>query len=131
MNPETPPCWSAGKQVLAAVAALSIASPTFASEPCEVIDNVSEYYERKEQAIMLMQYEEIVVRATSGEIRCADDKSAKRQVCMVDGQGEILVEGAGRSSKIIRLNTDELGEVHMFASGDLSCALKSEFDRYR
>ena len=116
---------------IAGISALTISTAANAASDCDIIDSVAEYYERKEQAIILMQYEDLVVRATGGEIRCEEDKSGKRQVCMVNGQGEILVEGGDRSAKIIRLNTDELGEVHIYASGDLSCALKSEFDRYR
>lgn len=119
------------KLFITGVAIVLAPTASFADSDCDIVDSVTEYYERKEAAIILMQYEDLVVRATGSEIRCEEDAKQKRQVCMVNGEGEILVEGGERSAKIIRLNTDELGEVHIYASGDLSCGLKSEFDRNR
>ncbi|MEL6619327.1 MAG: hypothetical protein AAFP16_10660 [Pseudomonadota bacterium] len=78
-----------------------------------------------------MQYDSLVIRATGGAIRCSEDVDQNRQVCLVDGKGELLVEGGDRAPHIIALKTDEMGEVHIYASADLSCGFKADFDKYR
>ncbi len=99
-----------------------------ASDSCVIRDDAGLYEERKEQSILLMQYGNQVLRATDGKIRCGEDAASARLICSVDGKGEILIEGSDRGPRIITLTTDEMGEVHVYATGDLSCGLKSDFN---
>ena len=98
-----------------------------AGESCTIRSDAGFYEERKQQAILLMQYGDQVLRATGGEIRCAEDSASTRLVCSVEGQGEILVEGSDRAPSVITLTTDEKGEVHVYPGGDLSCGLSKDF----
>lgn len=98
-----------------------------ASESCTIHTDASFYQARKEQAILLMKYGEQVLRATGGKIRCAEDNASARLVCSVEGQGEMLVEGPDRAPSVVTLTTDEMGEVHVYPGGDLSCGLAKDF----
>ncbi len=75
-----------------------------------------------------MQYKDIVVRATDGKIRCNEDAKNTRQVCVVEGRGEILVVGGDAPEQVIRLNNEKMGEVHIYATGDVTCGLQSDFN---
>lgn len=92
---------------------------------CEISSDAGLYYERAEQAIILTQYENIVLRATDGKIRCVEEKQNTRQKCLIDGPGEILVE-ADRGLFVVRMSGNERHELHVYASGDLSCGLMDE-----
>lgn len=113
------------------VSATVLAMPLYASDACEITSDTISYYEKRENAVMLMQYADLVIRATDGNISCSEEVGENRQVCLVDGKGELLVEGGDRAPHIIEMNSDALGEVHIYASADLSCGLKSDFDRFR
>lgn len=92
---------------------------------CEISSDVALYHERAEQAIILTQYENIVLRATDGKIRCVEEKQNARQECLIDGPGEILVE-ADRGLFVVRVSGNDRHELHVYASGDLSCGLTEE-----
>ena len=111
---------------LAVCAAVFSDASAMASESCTIRTDASFYEARKEQAILLMQYGEQVLRATGGKIRCAEDSASARLVCSVEGQGEILVEGPDRAPSVVTLTTDEMGEVHVYPGGDLSCGLAKD-----
>lgn len=102
---------------------LPVSSTAQASE-CEIISDVGLYYERLEQAIMLMEYKDIVVRATDGKIRCEEDAGNARQVCSVEGPGEMLIDSE-RGTFVVRLPADSMSEVQIYQTGDLSCGPKS------
>ena len=112
---------------LALCASVFTASSAMASESCTIRSDASFYEARKQQAIVLVQYGDQVLRATGGKIRCAEDNASARLVCSVEGQGEILVEGADRAPSVVTLSTDEMGEVHVYSGGDLSCGLAKDF----
>lgn len=117
-----------GKSAFALVTATSfIAAPVYASDPCNITSDTVRYYEKRETAILLLQYGDIVIRATGGKIRCAEDAANSRQICSVEGKGELLIEGGDRPPSIITLNTDDPGEVHIYDTADLSCGLASDF----
>lgn len=105
------------------------ASGSSASANCEIVDKAEVYYERKEVAIMLMQYHDLVLRATDGKIRCMEDEGAGRLVCLTAGKAEILIEGAQRAPAVVRLTRDEPSEVQLYSTGDLACGLQTEFKR--
>ena len=98
-----------------------------AETACTIIDDAGTYNTQRNQAIVLMQYQDLVVRATGGKIRCSEDSANARQICDVEGRGELLVEGGGAAAKVIRLNTDAKGQVHLYATGDVACGLASDF----
>lgn len=100
------------------------ASSTAQATECEIISDVGLYYERLEQAHVLMEYKDIVVRATDGKIRCEEDAGNARQVCSVDGPGEMLVDSE-RGTFVVRLPADTASEVQIYQTGDLSCGPKS------
>lgn len=102
---------------------LPVSSTAKASE-CEIISDVGLYYERLEQAIMLMEYKDIAVRATDGKIRCEEDTGNARQVCSVEGPGEMLIDSE-RGTFVVRLPADSMSEVQIYQTGDLSCGPKS------
>lgn len=103
-------------------------TPVAAGAACDLSSDPALYAERLDQAIILMQYKDLVVRATGGKIRCAEDTNNSRQICKVEGRGEMLVEGGDRAPQVIRLTTDAVGAVHIYASGDISCGLQSDFE---
>jgi len=113
---------------LALCATVFAAASAMASESCTIRGDASIYEARKQQAILLMQYGDQVLRATGGKIRCAEDSASARLVCSVEGQGEILVEGSDRAPSVVTLTTDEMGEVHVYPGGDLSCGLARDFN---
>lgn len=100
------------------------ASSAAEAAECEIISDVGLYYERLEQAIMLMEYKDIVVRATDGKIRCEEDAGNARQVCSVEGSGEMLIDSE-RGTFVVRLPADTVSEVQIYQTGDLSCGPKS------
>ncbi|WP_298984027.1 hypothetical protein [uncultured Roseibium sp.] len=104
--------------------ALSPVSSAAEAAECEIISDVSLYYERLEQAIMLMEYKDIVVRATDGKIRCEEDARNARQLCSVEGPGEMLIDSE-RGTFVVRLPADTASEVQIYQTGDLSCGPKS------
>lgn len=108
------------------VAIFSTAS-AMASESCTISTDASLYEARKQQAILLMQYGDQVLRATGGKIRCAEDSASARLVCSVEGKGEVLVEGSDRAPSVVTLTTEEMGELHVYSGGDLSCGLAKDF----
>ena len=105
------------------LAFLPVSSTAQAAE-CEIISDAGLYYERLEQANMLMEYKDIVVRATDGKIRCEEDTGNARQVCSVEGSGEMLVDSE-RGTFVVRLPADTVSEVQIYQTGDLSCGPKS------
>ncbi|MEO0917561.1 MAG: hypothetical protein AAFY31_11365 [Pseudomonadota bacterium] len=72
-----------------------------------------------------MQYGETVLRATDGKIRCQEETSDARLVCLVDGPGEMLVDAAS-GTLVVRMAGAQQHSVHVYASGDLSCGLASD-----
>jgi len=114
-----------------AVAGLCAPAANAAAEPCEIVSDGAAYAQARDRAVLLLQHGQMVLRATDGKIRCSEDASSKRQICAVDGPGEMLIEGGNRAPRLVRLTTQEPGEVHVYDTGDLSCGLKSEFDKYR
>ena len=120
-----------GVPMCLSVSALLMGAPALASAACDLITDPAVYEERLQQAIVLMQYEDLVVRATGGKIRCEEDSGNARQVCLVEGEGEMLVVGGDMEPHVIRLTSNAVGEVHIYATGDVSCGLKSDFDSNR
>lgn len=112
---------------LALSAAILSSVSAMASESCTISTDASLYETRKQQALLLMQYGDQFLRATGGKIRCAEDSSSARLVCSVEGKGEILVEGSDRAPSVVMLTTDEMGELHVYPGGDLSCGLAKDF----
>lgn len=115
--------------MLCAAVGWAVTAPTasLADDVCEISSDVNLYFERAEQAIVLLQYQDIVLRAVDGKIRCQEDTANARQDCMVDGPGDLLVE-ADRGLFIVRLNGPEQHTVHIYETGDLSCGLTSEME---
>lgn len=111
----------------ALIAACSITpSSGMAEDACEISSDIGLYNDRVEQAIMLMQYEGIIVRATDGKIRCEEDRPNTRQICSVDGPGEILIQ-SDKGLFVVQLNGQDAHELRIHASGDLTCGLASDF----
>lgn len=98
----------------------------FAEDACTIVSDIPLYSERAEEAILLMQYEDIVVRATDGKISCEEDAENTRQICLVDGPGEILIE-SGRGLFVVQMTAQDEHELRIHSSGDLTCGLASDF----
>lgn len=98
-----------------------------ADGPCTISSDLAFYTERLDQAIMLMQYSDIVVRAVDGKIRCQEEAAQSRQLCRVEGPGEMLVD-APRGQFVVQMSGAEDHILHVYASGDLSCGLAAELE---
>lgn len=105
--------------------ATAASTPAFAAQACEVSSDAGLYQQRREQAIILMQYGDIVLRATGGKIRCQEDQASARQVCQVDGPGEMLIDAA-TGQFVVRMTGSKPHAVHVYASGDISCGLAAD-----
>ena len=101
-----------------ALALVSAGSTAFAQ--CEVVDDKGLYEARKQEAILLMQYGDAVVRAAGGRIRCEEDQAKGHQACAMTGPGEMLVE-AGQSRLIVRVTSADDHVVHVTQSGEATC----------
>jgi len=106
---------------------VTVPTISLADQMCEISSDVGLYFERVEQAIILMQYQDIVVRAVDGKISCREDIPNTRQDCLVDGPGEILIE-AETGLFVVRMEGPEHHAVHIYATGDLSCGLASQME---
>lgn len=121
------------KHTFGKLAAIVIAGAPFlttsahASDACSITSDTVTYYEKREASILVLQYGDVDIRATAGKVRCAEDAENNRQICSVEGKGELLIEGGDQPPKVVELKTDEPGEVHVYSTADLSCGLKSDF----
>jgi len=108
---------------------LMLAAPSsgLAMQTCEISSDAALYQERAEQAILLMQYEDIVVRATDGKIRCEEDAANAMQMCLIEGPGEMLID-ATTGLFVVRVTGTQPHAVQIYASGDLSCGLASDME---
>lgn len=98
-----------------------------AANACAVSSDAAFYQARAEQSILLMQYGDIILRATGGKIRCVEDAANGRQRCSVEGAGEMLVDAPARQV-VVTMPGDGMHEVQVYASGDVSCGLASDFN---
>ena len=87
---------------------------------CSVLEDANLYEDRKQQSILLMQFGDVVVRATDGKIRCNPNNAGTRQVCKIEGQGEMLVEGR-EDRFVVRLDDAAMHEVHISSAGAVTC----------
>ncbi|MEL6689393.1 MAG: hypothetical protein AAFP28_03660 [Pseudomonadota bacterium] len=115
-----------GAKIFLVGAAIIAASSTAAWAECEISSDATTYYELRENAIILMEYGDQVVRATGGKIRCEEDAAGGRQVCGIEGEGEVLIEG-DRGLFTVSLTGEEPHELHIYSTGDLTCGLASDF----
>ena len=117
------------RAIVYGVVGLAMAAPNAsrADEICDISSDVGYYFERVEQAILLMQYQDIVLRAVDGNIHCQEDAPSERQVCLVDGPDEVLI-ASDRGQFAVRLNGPEQNAVHIYATGDLSCGLAADME---
>ena len=106
---------------------LFFAPKSLASEACEIIDDIPFVFDVRERSIPLLQFGDVYLRAASGKIRCKFDEKSDRQICTVDGQGELFIEGGDNAAHVIQFNTDKIGEAHVYSNADLSCGLQSDF----
>lgn len=102
-----------------------------AESGCEIEEDTLTVIELRERTIPLAQYGEVFIRSGEGAIRCNADDENSRYICLIDGPGVIYVEGGDQPPKGMIFATDEIGEAHIYRTADLSCGLKSEFDKYR
>ena len=115
-----------GSKIFLVGAAIMAASSTASWAECAISSDATTYYELRENALILMEYGDQVVRATGGKIRCEADTAGGRQVCSIEGEGEVLVEG-DRGLFTVVISGEEPHELHIYATGDLTCGLASDF----
>lgn len=63
----------------------------------------------------------MVSRATAGWIRCQDNGTGDRLACLVEGPGELLVDGGNKPS-VVRMSDATSYTVHIPPNGDVACA---------
>lgn len=98
-----------------------------AKESCDISSDTVRYYQRLDQAIVLLQYHDVVLRAVDGKIRCAEDAENARQKCQIDGPGEMLI-ASDRGQFQVTTTAEKMHEIHVYAGGDLTCGLSSDFE---
>ncbi len=102
-----------------------------AEAACTIETDIATVAEVRDASLHLAEFEDLSVRAAGGKVRCDRDAGQGRYLCLMDGPGVLYVEGGGAPAKVIEFTTDAVGEAHFYSSGDVSCGLKLEFDRYR
>lgn len=102
-------------------------SSVFAMQACQIGSDPVLYRAQAEQAILLMQYEDIVIRATDGKIRCEEDAANAMQLCLIDGPGEMLID-APTGLFVVRVTGAKSHAVQVHASGDLTCGLAVDME---